>query len=231
MRVFAIGDLHLSASGQKPMDVFGPEWADHARKLEDNWRSTVGAGDLVLLCGDLSWAMRLDEAREDLEFIDSLPGTKYFIRGNHDYWFSAPGKVRAVLGPSMHLVRFDAAVCGGVGICGARGWLWPGHPEYNEERDGRIWRRECLRLRLSLGALERLEWDVAVAMVHFPPLGWGSRSRFCELLSAAGVAHCVYGHVHGPEAAGATEGEFDGVRYRCVSADRVGFSPAMLFER
>ena len=230
MKVFGIGDLHLSASGAKPMDVFGPEWVGHRDKLEQNWRAAVGPDDAVLLCGDLSWAMTLDEARADLEFIDSLPGVKYFIRGNHDYWYASPAKVRAALGPSMRLIRFDAAVHGGVGICGVRGWLWPGHPEYDPERDEKHWRRAVIRLALSLDALKKLRWRVAVAMFHHPPRGHAHDTELSAMVAEAGVHHGIYGHVHGQDAAGAFEGEAGGVVWRCVSGDRVAFAPALLIE-
>jgi predicted phosphohydrolase len=231
MKVFGIADLHLCASGAKPMDVFGPEWSNHAARTEWNWRRAVGPDDLVLICGDLSWAMTLDEARPDLEFVESLPGRKFFIRGNHDYWFSAPGKVRAALGPTTRCLRFDAAVHGGVGVCGVRGWLWPGHPDYRPERDERHYRRAVGRLELSLQALAALEWEVAVAMFHYPPRDAERSSELCDMIAAAGVRQCIYGHVHGADALTAFEGEADGVRYRCVSADHVGFAPAPLFER
>jgi len=230
MRVFGIGDLHLSSSGEKPMDVFGPEWADHDRRIAENWRLLVAPDDLVLICGDLSWAMRLPEARADLDFIDSLPGVKYFIRGNHDYWCTGPSRVRADIGPSMHYVRCDAAVHRGVGVCGVRGWLLPGHPNFDPAQDARHWRRAVIRLGLSLEALGRLDWQVAVAMFHYPPRTASAATELSEMLAPAGVRHCIYGHLHGPDAAGAFEGEADGVLYRCVSADRVGFRPALLFE-
>ena len=121
MKVFAIGDLHLSGSVDKPMDVFGPEWKDHGRKIEANWQGAVSSGDLVLLPGDLSWAMTLEQALPDLQFIDALPGTKLFIKGNHDYWFSGPAKVRSALGRSVDLLRNDARAFDGVGVCGVRG--------------------------------------------------------------------------------------------------------------
>jgi predicted phosphohydrolase len=230
MKVYGIGDLHLSSSGEKPMDVFGPEWADHDQKIARNWRETVAPEDLVLICGDLSWAMRLPEAQADLDLVESLPGVKYFIRGNHDYWCAGPAAVRRALGPSMHYIRNDAAVHGGVGICGVRGWVAPGHPDYHPEEDARHWQRAIIRLGLSLEALGRLEWQVAVAMCHHPPRTASGGTELSALLAPAGVRHCIYGHLHGPDAAGAFEGEADGVLYRCVSADRVGFRPILLFE-
>jgi len=213
------------------MDVFGPGWVGHAEKLERNWRRTVCDEDVVLLCGDLSWAMRLEDALPDLRFIESLPGTKCFIRGNHDFWFASPGKVRAAVGQSMKLVRHDAHVFDGVGICGERGWIWPGHEEYRPEQDEKHWRRARIRLGLSLDALARLEWDTAVAMFHYPPLNSFHVTELCELIRAAGVRYCVYGHVHGEAANRAFEGERDGVHYRCVSADKLNFAPALVLEK
>jgi len=230
MKVFGIGDLHLSTSGEKPMDVFGPEWAGHAEKLAENWRAAVRPEDAVLLCGDLSWAMRLDEALPDLAFIDALPGRKYLIRGNHDYWYSSPAKVRAALGPSMHLIRFDAAVHGRVGICGVRGWPCPGFADYDPETGQKHWRRTVMRFGLSLNALKALDWDVAIAMFHHPPRGAAEPTELSRMVVEAGVRHCIYGHVHGPATASLLEGEVDGVTWRCVSADRVGFRPELLVD-
>ncbi|MFW6189971.1 MAG: metallophosphoesterase [Planctomycetota bacterium] len=228
--MYAIGDLHLSASGEKPMGVFGPEWENHDEKIAANWARTVGPDDLVLIPGDLSWAMRLEEAGPDLRFVESLPGTKYFIRGNHDYWFKGPKAVRERLGPSTHVIRFDAAVHAGVGVCGVRGWMGPWHPDYEPAEDDRHWRRARLRLEMSLKALERLDWRVAVCMFHYPPCPPGEPTELTHMVSDAGVRHAVYGHLHGENAENAFEGEVDGTLYRCVSADRVGFAPALILE-
>ena len=227
MRVFSISDLHLSASGEKPMDVFGPEWAGHQEKIAANWRRLVTPDDLVLLCGDLSWAMYLEDARPDLDFIESLPGEKYFVRGNHDYWYAAPGKVRAVLGPTLHTMRFDAYAVNGVGVCGVRGWPAPGSVGFDPEKDVRYWDRELARLRMSLDALAALDWDVAVAMFHHPPAADGEGSAMTRMIAEAGVSHCVYGHIHATTA-GLLPPEVDGVSCQCTSADLVAFTPTLV---
>lgn len=231
MKVFAIGDLHLSTSGEKPMDVFGPEWEGHDEKIAANWRRHVGEDDIVLLPGDLSWAMRLEDARRDLEFIGKLPGTKYFIRGNHDYWYSSPSKVRRATADSMRLIRFDAAVHQGLAICGVRGWPWPGMTGYEPEDDEKYWKRAQHRLQLSLDSLSQLDWDEAIAMFHYPPLNHNHTSELCHMTAQAGISRVVYGHVHGTYAEDAFEGERDGVQYTCVSADKIGFSPLLICER
>ena len=200
-----------------------------------SWRTTVIAAFLLLSIGVVTVEAQLKTEtlwfeRPSKEWIEALPGKKFFIRGNHDYWFGGPAKVRAALGPSMRLVRFDAHVERGVGVCGVRGWLWPGHPDYEEERDRPHWVRAIKRLHLSLEALARLQWSVAVAMIHYPPLDAERTTELCDMIRAAGVRYAVYGHVHGEAAAAAFEGEADGVSYLCVSADKVAFGPALLFE-
>ena len=231
MKVFAIADLHLSSSGEKPMGVFGPEWENHDEKIARNWRRLVGEEDIVLLPGDLSWAMRLEEAEPDLRFVEELPGIKYFIRGNHDYWYSSPSKVRRAIGPSMNLIRFDARVHKGLGICGIRSWPGPGMTEYDPEEDPKHWRRAQQRLQLSLDSLAELEWDEAVAMFHYPPLNGDTTTVLCDMVREAGISRVIYGHVHGEATRYAFEGKRDGVLYRCVSADMVGFEPALILER
>ncbi len=223
MRIYAIADLHLSLSTEKPMDVFGEAWRDHAAKLEQNWRSLVGEDDLVLIPGDISWAMQLSAALPDLAFIGRLPGRKILLKGNHDYWWSAIGRVRAALPENMRALQNDAFVEDGVGICGTRGWLCPGGSAFTPA-DEKIYLREQDRLRLSLAALP--ETERTIAMMHFPPFCERDRgSGFTELLEARGVQTVLYGHLHGEANRSAFEGERNGVRYLCVAADKLNFTP------
>lgn len=231
MKVYAISDLHLGSGVGKTMDIFGSVWEGHGEAIARNWRETVDPADLVLMPGDLSWAMQREEAVPDLELIRSLPGHKVLVRGNHDCWINSPGKVRQMLGQDMELIRFDACVYGGIGLCGVRGWPWPGYVEFEEGRDRRRYRREMARLSLSLEHLAGLEWNTACALMHYPPIADGRRSEFCRLFSDAGITWVVYGHIHGPFEAGAVPAEvIDGVHYVCVSADLLGFRPALLFD-
>ena len=227
MQIYAIADLHLSLTAEKPMDVFGEAWRGHAEKLERNWRETVGEEDLVLIPGDISWAMQLSAALPDLSFIGALPGRKILLKGNHDYWWSAIGRVRASLPAGMRALQNDSFVEDGVGICGSRGWLCPGSSNFSQD-DEKIYLRELDRLTLSLQSLPPVE--TKIAMLHFPPFSDKDRaSGFTERLEAAGVTIAVYGHLHGEANRYAFEGEKNGVTYHCVAADKLDFTPKRIF--
>ena len=152
MNIFAIADLHLSLgeSVDKPMDVFGPSWEDYERRLEENWRKLVEPEDLVLIPGDISWAMRLEDALPDLAWIDRLPGHKLILKGNHDLWWTGIGRMRELFG-SITFLQHSAYAGDGFVIAGTRGWLLPGDPDFTE-KDAAVYRRELLRLGMSLDA-------------------------------------------------------------------------------
>ena len=224
MRIFAIADLHLSLASEKPMDVFGTAWRDHAEKLERNWRDTVSNDDLVLIPGDISWAMQLTAALPDLSFIGGLPGKKILLKGNHDYWWSAIGRVRAALPAGMRALQNDSFEEGGVAVCGSRGWLCPGGGNFSAD-DQKIYLRELDRLALSIRSLQR-DAGTRIAMLHFPPFVDKERgSGFTEQLEQAGVTIAVYGHLHGDANRNAFEGERNGIVYHCVAADKLDFTP------
>ncbi|HML68369.1 MAG TPA: metallophosphoesterase [Clostridia bacterium] len=227
MQIYAIADLHLSLTSEKPMDVFGEAWRGHAEKLERNWRERVQADDLVLIPGDISWAMQLSAALPDLSFIGNLPGKKILLKGNHDYWWSAIGRVRSSLPDGMRALQNDSIVENGIGICGSRGWLCPGSNNFNAE-DQKIYLRELDRLSLSLSSLPAVE--TKIAMLHFPPFTDKEKgSGFTERLEAAGVQIVVYGHLHGEANRYAFEGERNGIYYHCVAADKLDFMPKLIY--
>ncbi len=227
MQIYAIADLHLSLTSEKPMDVFGEAWRGHAEKLERNWRERVQADDLVLVPGDISWAMQLSAALPDLSFIGNLPGKKILLKGNHDYWWSAIGRVRSNLPQGMRALQNDSIVENGIGICGSRGWLCPGSNNFNAE-DQKIYARELDRLSLSLASLPAVE--TKIAMLHFPPFTDKEKgSGFTERLEQAGVQIAVYGHLHGEANRYAFEGERNGVFYHCVAADKLDFMPKLIY--
>lgn len=233
MRVFALSDPHLGTNVDKPMDRFGPHWQGHPARIERHWRERVRADDLVLVPGDISWAMRLDAALDDLRFLGALPGTKVILRGNHDYWWQAVGKVRRALPPGMLALQNDALRIGDVAVCGTRGWTLPGGFGYVEAEDAPYVRREVERLELSVRALPAGVRH-RIAIFHYPPIpADGGPSGFAAVLEAAAVPLCVYGHLHrgGAEPADRpVEGTFRGVRYVNASCDFIDFTPILVLE-
>ena len=220
MAVYAISDLHLPAR-VKPMDVFGEHWKNHFERIQSDWCERVKGEDLVLLPGDLSWAMRLEDAAEDLNAIATLPGQKLLLRGNHDFWWSAIGRVRRALPEGMYALQNDSILINGRLYAGTRGWTLPN--EESDEDDLRIYNRERSRLEMSLKSARLKDADAPITvMMHYPPLT-EEQSGFSDILKAWGVEDCVYGHLHGAALYGAIRGERDGVRYHQVSCDGLDF--------
>lgn len=230
MRVLAIADPHLSRRDPKPMDVFGPGWHGHPDTFFDGWRAVVREDDLVLVPGDLSWAMRLDDALADLQDIAALPGRKVILRGNHDYWWPSIGKLRRALPDGMLAIQNDAVRIGDVVVAGTRGWICPGAREYGES-DEKIYRRELTRLDLSLARARELRrpGDAVIVMLHYPPTNARLEpSGFSERIAAFSPDALVFGHVHGGREA--VVPTIDGVDVRFVAADAIGFRPVVVLE-
>ncbi len=225
MSLFAIGDLHLPGGGEKPMSVFGPQWDRHFLRISESWREQVREEDTVLIPGDISWAMRLDDAVPDLKAIGELPGTKILIRGNHDYWWGSISRVRAALPAGMFALQQDALETEHLVVCGTRGWTIPTEETPLNAEDSRIYARELQRLSMALEAAERMNSGKPVAvMLHFPPLYLGTRrSGFTELMERHRVRLCVYGHLHGNGISAGFSGEQGGVRYQLTSCDSQNF--------
>lgn len=247
MNVWAISDLHLSFSGEKPMDVFGPEWRDHTARIESAWRALVQPEDVVCLSGDFAWGMRLGDVEPEFAWLGALPGRKVLVKGNHDYWWESLSKVRRALPEGCYAVQNDSVVLDGIAFAGARGWVdrrlsFPGLCSGQEggdgpalfgirgdEEDEKIYRRELERLEKSLRSMPK-ECRARVALLHFPPASPSMEpTEVTRLLETYGVDLAVFGHLHGP--CGGYEnpyGNRSGVEYYLVSADFVGFSPVAL---
>jgi hypothetical protein len=256
MKIFGIGDLHLGHTVDKPMDIFGPQWKNHAEKIAGNWRERVGESDLVLVPGDLSWAMRFEEAEEDLEWLDRLPGRKVLLKGNHDYWWPSISRLRdRFRGTSLFALQYDAVTIGGVSVGGTRLWTLPdlemayqdpleipstqgqgtdnqGQDTSGMQHDEKIFRRELGRLELSLEAIEH-EAPLRIVMTHFPPTDEsGKDTALTRLLETYEVDLCVFGHLHNLGLASGRTWDFvkKGIRYVLVSCDSIDFAPYFLTE-
>ena len=231
MRVYAIADLHLAFCTPKPMTVFGPQWAGHPQAIFDEWRAVVRDEDLVLLPGDLSWAMRLPEAMRDLAPVAALPGTKVLLRGNHDYWWPTASKLRAALPEGMLAVVNDAVRVGNVVVCGSRGWITPGFEALGAD-DQRLLDREAERLSLSVQAARTLRQsgDHLILMLHYPPATPPYPANpITRVIDDARPDLIVYGHLHGvaPERA---MRHVNGVPAHLVAADGLKFRPRLLLD-
>lgn len=228
MAVWAISDLHLPAR-EKPMDIFGDHWANHFERIQEDWLSKVQPEDIVLLPGDLTWAMHLEEAQEDIDRISALPGRKIMLRGNHDYWWSSIGRVRRMLPEGSYAVQNDSIMLDGILFAGSRGWTIPQDAD-GEGDDARIYRRERQRLEMSLKHARACSADAPlIAMMHFPPRS-DTQEGFADILHNYGVGDVVYGHLHGAGLAGAIRGEVDGLRYHQVSCDGLDFHLARIWD-
>lgn len=228
MAIYAIGDLHLPGGQDKPMNVFGSQWYDHASQIAARWKQTVKPGDLVLVPGDISWAMQFDQAKADLESIAELPGEKILLRGNHDYWWASIGKIRQWLPPGMHALQNDAFIWHDTVICGTRGWVFPTEQNPLDEQDRKIYARELQRLELSLQQAAKGKLPI-IAMLHYPPLLKDNLSTsFTDLLESYGVMLCCFGHLHDAGIQNAFQGIRNTVEFRLVSCDAIGFTPKLL---
>ena len=225
MALYAIADLHFSFSTDKPMDIFGENWKNHSQKIIENWKNIVTDEDTVLLPGDLSWGMRIDEAAADLDVIYALPGRKILLGGNHDYWWKSSSKLEARY-PGMRFMKNDFDTYEGWAVCGTRGWLCPNDVRFTEQ-DNKIYEREQVRLKLSLDAAMRKGVENIILMMHYPPMNDKKEdSAFTELFKEYPIKKVVYGHLHGADShATAFEGERYGVTYELVAADYIDFCP------
>ena len=225
MRIFAISDLHLSTTTAKPMDIFGPVWENYLGTIEESIKDMgVTDDDVVLIAGDISWAMKLEEAIPDLEYISTLPGKKIIIRGNHDYWWKGIGAVRGILPKGMYAIQNDAIKIGDTIFCGTRGWTVPEHSHKTPD-DEKIFNREIQRLELSLKDAVRQKTDneEIVAMMHYPPFDiLRHDSPFTDLFEKYGVKKVVFGHLHSYDKKQNLISEKNGVTYYLTSCDLVG---------
>lgn len=235
MALYVMADTHLSLSTDKPMDIFGPRWKNHHAKIEKNWRELVTDADTVVVPGDISWAMNLEEARADLAFLDALPGQKIIGRGNHDYWWDTMRKMQSFLERnSLRTIRLlynNAYRADGFIVCGSRGWYndqksAPGDTDYDK-----IVAREAGRIALSLEQASRLGPEEKLVFLHFPPV---FKSYVCreivDVLHRYGIRRCYYGHIHTsyelpPSAV------FEGIECVITSADYLNFVPLRIFPR
>ncbi len=232
MKIFAISDLHLSNSCDKPMDIFGGAWENYTDKIKENWKSKVTENDVVLIAGDISWAMKLEEAVSDLKWLDELPGKKIIIKGNHEYWWNSISAVREILPSSVFAIQNDALKMGRFVFCGTRGWTVPESGKVFSDEDLKIYKRETERLKLTLLSAKKLmeQGDELVLMMHFPPFASDKEeTEFTKLFEQYGVSTVVFGHIHGRTNCPLIYNK-NGVKYYFTSTDHINNDPVLIYE-
>lgn len=235
MALYTIGDLHLSESSGKPMDVFGGVWQDYRRKIVEAFSQTLKEDDIVVLCGDLSWGLNLEQALADFKLVDSFPGKKILIKGNHDLWWQTVTKMNKFFEnhqiKTLSFLHNNCIFYKDTALCGTRGWCYdPSDPAAGDEK---VFKRELCRLEASLHAARQQSPQGEVfCFLHYPPILAGKDPyevrEITGLLRRYGVSRCYYGHLHGESLRGAFSGERDGVSYQVVSADYLRFRPVMI---
>nr|WP_312986046.1 metallophosphoesterase [Clostridioides sp.] len=223
MSLYAIGDLHFSTSVDKPMNIFGDNWNGHVEKIISNWRENVSSDDTVIVLGDTSWGINLAQAKSDLDLIDSLPGEKIFIKGNHDYWWTTVTGLNKLY-DNMNFLHTNFYTYEDYAICGGRGWICPNDVKF-DENDQKIYIREEHRLRLSLEAAKKRGYKKIIMCVHYPPTNDKlEESIFTNLYEEYGVEKVLYGHLHGEESFKmGLKGIRNSVEYVLASCDYTDF--------
>ena len=224
MKVFAISDFHLSINNPKPMDIFGPSWENYLDKIIADWEERVTDEDIVLIPGDLSWAMKFEEAKPDLDFICNLKGKKVILKGNHDYWWSSISELRGYLYNNTYAIQNDAIKLGNYVICGSRGWVAEDNG-FKSEQDEKIYKRELIRMELSLKNPMTLksDEDKVIVITHYPPFNYRMEyNEMIALFEKYKVNYVVYGHLHNEDIKQKLTFERNGIKYYLTSCDLVG---------
>jgi len=229
MALYAISDLHLAFNNNKPMDIFGEKWSNHDVKIKTNWLSKINEDDMILIAGDISWAMREDESMMDLQWIEDLPGKKIISKGNHDYWWNSITKLNSKF-KNTKFLQNNYYVYKDYAICGSRGWICSGSDKFTQ-KDEKIYLRELIRLRLSLDSAKKAGFNKIIVMIHYPPTNEKfEQSDIVKLLKEYNVEKVVYGHLHGAALRRVLNGVNDGIEYIMTSGDYIDFDPIKILD-
>lgn len=225
MALYTISDLHLGFNVHKPMDIFGDKWKNHDKKIKENWLNMIHENDVVLISGDISWSLKSEDSLCDLDWINELPGKKIIGKGNHDFWWGSISKLNLMY-KNTKFLQNNYYTYEDYAICGTRGWISPNSNTFTN-KDEKIYKREIIRLKLSLDAARRDGYNKIIVMIHYPPTNDKfEESEFVRIFKEYNVEKVIYGHLHGPALKGKIfEGNVDGIEYILTSADYLDFMP------
>lgn len=225
MAIYVIADLHLSFSQDKPMSIFGENWEGHSEKIKNNWISKVKPEDTVVLPGDFSWAMYLQDTYKDFEYLNSLPGKKLLLKGNHDYWWTTVTNMRNFLKKNkfknIDFIYNNSYLVENKILTGTRGWNL-----LDTENSSKMIKRESIRLQLAIedGIKKYGDDKEIIVFMHYPPISnTNKKSEFLKILKQYDIKRCYYGHLHGKSHQDAVEGIVDGIEFKLISADYLNF--------
>lgn len=232
MALYTIADLHLSLGADKPMDVFGGAWDGYLDKLKTNL-ACLRKEDTLVIPGDLSWGISLEESLPDFRFLDNLPGRKLLVKGNHDLWWETAAKMKRFFAAngitSIDFIHNNCHMYRNTALCGTRGWFF--EEERSDSHDEKVFRRELLRLEASLNAARQTAAERIYCFLHYPPLYQGYRcDEILDIMKRYGVARCYYGHLHSHSQRLAVQGVQEGIDFRLIAADYMNFRPALIEE-
>ncbi|MBD5082480.1 MAG: serine/threonine protein phosphatase [Ruminococcaceae bacterium] len=228
MSLYVLGDLHLSFGTNKPMDIF-KGWDNYVERITENWNNLVNDDDTVVVNGDISWAMSLEDTEKDFEYINNrLKGNKIFTKGNHDYWWTTKAKMDSFLQSKgfdkIKILNNNSYLVEGIAVCGTRGWI----NDDGQPFDEKILNREAGRMEATLSEGKKTGGELTV-FIHYPPIFGGEKNYYIlEKLKKYNIKHCYYGHVHGPARKKAFVGEYDGTEFHIASCDCVDFTPVLV---
>lgn len=224
MSLYAISDLHLSFNVDKPMDIFGDKWLLHERKIENNWQKLISDDDTVLIAGDISWGMKESESKDDLDWVNSLPGKKIISKGNHDYWWGSIKKLNSSYDKTK-FIQNNFYTYNDYAICGTRGWICPGSDKFTE-KDKKIYDRELIRMELSLSEAKKNGYEKFIVMIHYPPVNEKfEMSGFTSIFQKYNVDKVIYGHLHGMTEDKLSSKLKGNIEYIMTSSDYLDFCP------
>lgn len=231
MALYTIADLHLSAGVQKPMDIFGGKWQGYMEKIQKNWRAVIQPEDTVVIGGDISWGINLQQSLPDFRILSDLPGKKIIGKGNHDLWWCTVKKMKRFFEENqiknIDFLFNNCFIYDNIGICGTRGWFY--EEDFKESHDEKIFRRELLRLEHSCQAAQAQGAEEIYCFLHYPPIFTSFRcGEIIDLMHRYQVEQCIYGHLHSDSLRYAVTGVHEGINFRLVSGDYIDFMPVLL---
>lgn len=239
MSLFVISDLHLDVlTNEKSMEVFGDKWKDYTNKIKKNWCAVVNENDTVIIPGDISWALTLEDSLTDLKWINELPGKKILMKGNHDFWWSTVTKMKRFFAENglttFDILHNNALEVESYILAGSRGWFVDKtvQPQKSVTVDyDKILNREQIHLRMSLNEAKALQEESGkeiLAFFHFPPVWSDFRcEEILNILKEYNVSRAFFGHIHGSYNHSSFF-EHDEIQFKMISADFINFIPQII---